>query len=348
MIRKILFADDDQILKIVVEKRLAHLADRFEIIMANDGFDALKLLEHVPISVICLDLKMPRMDGQSLLQHLAEYYPDIPVLIISSVHQELVRPLLAMDAVVGFLQKPFDIEKLGNKILELLDHEAQSGVIRSVSPVIFMQLMEMEGKNSTIRMLDNVSGAGAILYLSAGKLLDARVGKKTGIEAAYEVFSWDEVTVFFRNECKPRKNVINSELQSIIMGALAAKDEQEPSDTKDTTKTHQNEEIPSLALQDLSLEKQILESTDTSEFLKKVLKNKDGITAIRHDDTMTEVLKKFSEIGELSGIGSLQACYLEKEKQNILFVPGVPSVTLDLHEGFPVEKFLKDIQQAKK
>ncbi len=344
MVRKILFVDDDQILKLVVEKRLAHLSDRFEIVTAGDGFDALKQLEHIPVSVICLDLKMPRMDGQSLLQHLTEYYPDIPVLIISSVHQELVRPLLALDAVVGFLQKPFNIEELGDKILELLDHEAQSGVMRNVSPVMFMQLMEMESKSSTIRMLDNISGAGAILYLSAGKLLNVRAGKKTGMEAAYEVFSWDEVTVFFRNECKPRKNIINSELQSIIMGALAAKDEQkESSELNDTKKEpYTNTETASSTSQD------ILESVGTSEILKKILKQKDDIATIRHDDAMTEALKKFDEIGELSGIGSLQACYLENEKQNILLFPGAPPVTLHLHEGFPVEKIFKDFQNQTK
>ncbi len=344
MIRKILFVDDDQILKLVVEKRLAHLADRFEIVMASDGFDALKMLEHIPVSVICLDLKMPRMDGQSLLQHLTEYYPDIPVLIISSVHQELVRPLLALDAVVGFLQKPFDIKKLGDKILRLLNHEAQSGIMRNVSPVMFMQLMEMEGKSSTIRMLDNISGAGAILYLSAGKLLDVRVGKKTGMEAAYEVFSWDEVTIFFRNECKPRENIINSELQSIIMAALAAKDEQRGTSELDDTEgeLHENTETTSSASEEI-LADQLLESAGTSEILKNVLKQKDSITAMRRADTMTDVLKKFAEIGELSGIGSLQVCYIENKRQNILLVPGTPPVTLDLHEGFPVEKILKDI-----
>ncbi len=368
MVRKVLFVDDDQILKLVVEKRLERLADHFEVVMAGDGFEALKLLERVPVSLICLDLKMPRMDGQSLLQHLTEYYPDIPVLIISSMEPELVRPLLALDVVVGFFQKPFNIEDLGEKIMELLKKEAQAGIMLNVSPVMFMQLMEMEKKSCTIRMLDNVSGAGAVLYLLHGQLLDVRIGKKTGMDAAYDIFSWDEVTVFFRNECQPRENVINCELQSIIMGALAAKDEQNLSEFGESEGSPvvgpiagddlglpsdgiDEDEGNSVVVPHLSLEvdddQLSSESEEACEFLRDELGNPDGIVATRRDDAMTEVLTRFSELGELAGMGPLKVCYLENDKQGTLFVPGEPLVALELNENFPVEQALKSIQKRK-
>ena len=87
--------------------------------------------------------------------------------------------------------------------------------------------MEMDAKSCTIRIIDKASRQGGILYFHEGQLLDARVGALHGIEAAYEVFSWDSATIFMRNECEPRANTINSELTPIIMKAVGMKDEAE-------------------------------------------------------------------------------------------------------------------------
>ena len=48
-----------------------------------------------------------------------------------------------------------------------------------------------------------------------------------GVEAAYKIFGWDDVTVYIQNDCADRENVINSELQPIIMKAVGMKDEAE-------------------------------------------------------------------------------------------------------------------------
>ena len=45
-------------------------------------FEAVQKLKETSVSLIVLDLKMPRMDGMSLLSHTREKYPDIPVIIV--------------------------------------------------------------------------------------------------------------------------------------------------------------------------------------------------------------------------------------------------------------------------
>ncbi len=255
MVRKVLFVDDDQIMLLAVEKRFAAYADYFSMIMANDGFEAVQKLKETSISLIVLDLKMPRMDGMSLLSYIRDKYPDIPVIIVSGYRTAEMYKLAKARGVIAYISKPFQVDDLGKIIMSTLQKEADGGIMHNVSPTVFLQLMEMEAKTCTIRILDKKSGKGGILYFEDGNLLDARVGEIQGLDAAYRVFTWEEVTIFIQNECAPRENTINSELQPIIMKAVGMKDEEEdplPPDGSDESSldiTEAEEELRS-ALQD--------------------------------------------------------------------------------------------------
>lgn len=227
MVRNVLFVDDDQIMLLAVEKRFAAFSDYFTMIKASDGFEAVQILKDTSISLIVLDLKMPRMDGMSLLSHTREKYPDIPVIIVSGYRTAEMYKLAKAKGVIAYISKPFQVDDLGKIIMSTLQKEADGGIMHNVSPTVFLQLMEMEAKTCTIRILNKINGMGGILYFIDGNLLDARVGEIQGLDAAYKVFGWEDVTIFIQNECAPRKNVINSQLQPIIMKAVGMKDEEE-------------------------------------------------------------------------------------------------------------------------
>lgn len=368
MIRKVLFVDDDQILQLAIEKRLSEYGDQFSVVLANDGFDALKKLEDVPVSVICMDLMMPRMDGMALHQQLREKYPDIPIIVISGMQEDAAQHLTGADGVKGYLKKPFDADELGKKIIGILQDEAKSGIMHHVSPTMFMQLMEMEGKTCTIRMIDNQTEEGGILYLSDGRLLDARVGNLVGMDAAYRVFSWDEVTVFFRNECDPRENIINSELQSIIMGALAAKDELDETPFGDEEGSPVTRPVAGAESEDLGLPMDLLGGDDSGDldqalqgkelaaeddpladlraFIRDELDGQDDVEAVYSDDKLTNATSSLNKAGEISGIGALKAGYIQGDDgRKRIVVPDESPTVLDIGEKFPVEKALKLMQR---
>lgn len=227
MLRRVLFVDDDLIMLQAIEKRFAAYSGLFSMLMANDGFDAIKKLKEHAVSLIVLDLKMPRMDGMSFLNHTRENYPDIPVIIVSGYRTSEMYKLAKAQGVIAYISKPFQVDDLGKVITSTLQKEAEGGTMHKVSPPVFMQLMEMEGKTCTIRALDSASNQGGVLYFKDGSLLDARAGTKHGIDAAYRIFSWENITIFIQNDCSDRENVINSNLQPIIMQAVSMKDEAE-------------------------------------------------------------------------------------------------------------------------
>lgn len=335
MIRKILVVDDDQVLQLTLKKRMAEFDEQFLVVQAVDGFDALRKLEESEFSLVITDLLMPRMDGMSLISHVQKKYPDLPVIIISGMKREDVPSIEQVDGIIAYLEKPIAVNKLLELVLSTLEEETKGGLLHNVSPVMFMQLMEMEEKTCTIRMLDTASDEGGILYLQNGQLLNARVGSLKGAEAAARIFFWNEVTVFLRHECAPRKNVINSKMQAIIMAALAAKDE--------TASMSECEEQGMVNGAGQSAEETGCSTLDAMRLLLEgELGEQSGIDAIYRAEEMANVMNRLDELGTHSGFGGLKVGHIEKAKgAHTFLIPGAPPILLEMERHSPVEKILK-------
>jgi two-component system C4-dicarboxylate transport response regulator DctD len=74
--------------------------------------------------VVISDIRMPGMDGMTLLQRLAERDPDLPVILITG-HAEVALAVEAMRrGAYDFLEKPFSMQTLGAVLKRALDHRA--------------------------------------------------------------------------------------------------------------------------------------------------------------------------------------------------------------------------------
>ena len=331
MIRKVLFVDDDQILRAAIEQRLERYSEQFQLITAVDGFDAVIKLKHFPVSLVITDLVMPRMDGVSLIDHLRQTYPDLPIIIVSGIGNKQVAGVAHNNDTYGYLSKPFQADDLVRLIEEVLYKEAEGGIMKEVSPPVFIQLMEMDARTCTIRMLDNLSERGGVLHFKHGVLHDARVGEVSGLDAAHQIFSWDRATIFINNECSISENRINSNLGSIIMKAVGMKDETEvrPEDYDE------KESIASLSDGD-DLRGRLSKSPDSSDrhgqrigfsidTLKMNLKGIGGIKSISHDVRYQGVVDQLSILGEASGYGQPVTASLDEGSSHVrILVPARP------------------------
>ena len=195
MIKKVLIVDDDQEMLLSLKEGLEKYDETFSVLMAGDGLIAVEKLKRHPISLVVTDLKMPRMDGFGLLSHIMEEYPDIPVIMITGYSTPDMEKLARDGGAVGYIEKPFMLENLARKVLTALRKESEGGTLHSVSSGMFLQLIEMEQKTCTIRLVDKSSGRQGVLFFHEGDLLDARVNGSQGETAAYEIFSWEEVNL---------------------------------------------------------------------------------------------------------------------------------------------------------
>ena len=122
--RKALIVDDDEELVELIRDALE--ADgRFEIRVANNGFDAGMMVKEYHPDIIVLDVMLPDINGKEVCQRVRSdsNLDDVKIICISGmVEQDKIEDLKASGA-NEFVQKPFEVELLVDRICQLLDVE---------------------------------------------------------------------------------------------------------------------------------------------------------------------------------------------------------------------------------
>jgi twitching motility two-component system response regulator PilH len=100
---KVLVIDDSFTARSIVTRLLT---DRYEIIQADSGKNALTILSQGSVDIVLLDLLMPDMDGYQTLKALREHYPSIPIIILSADIQDSTRNRILAAGARAVLHKP--------------------------------------------------------------------------------------------------------------------------------------------------------------------------------------------------------------------------------------------------
>jgi CheY-like chemotaxis protein len=118
--RTILVADDSEEVLKQCETLLA--AGGYQVLLAQDGAEALRLIREEHPDIVVLDLLMPRMTGFDVLREIRqdERVKDTIVLAISSVYKENILDFLHQLGAQGFLDKTQIQEALAFRIANLL------------------------------------------------------------------------------------------------------------------------------------------------------------------------------------------------------------------------------------
>jgi CheY-like chemotaxis protein len=122
MVPRILIVDDEADLVELVKFRLAGLGCEF--VVAGDGVQALSQARQLRPDLILLDILLPDLDGLSVCEILRRQpaTKKIPVIFMSALSSDVTKRTVAMQA-EDFFTKPLDLDRLQNRILELLNRE---------------------------------------------------------------------------------------------------------------------------------------------------------------------------------------------------------------------------------
>lgn len=124
---KILIVDDDPDMRLAIASVLKSRS--YEVIEGRDGEEALRKLKDEKPDLMLLDLLMPKMDGFAVVKELQNKkekgYPDIPVLIISSVREEASHRRYELEVghkldVDDYIEKPIEPFVLLQRVEKLL------------------------------------------------------------------------------------------------------------------------------------------------------------------------------------------------------------------------------------
>lgn len=119
MKRKILIAEDEEKMRRVLE---INLQDRYSILQAKDGEEALRIFKENEVNLILADMRMPERDGLSLLHEVKRMRPEIPVILITA-YGTIESAVKAMkDGATDYLLKPIKMEEVELVIEKALLH----------------------------------------------------------------------------------------------------------------------------------------------------------------------------------------------------------------------------------
>lgn len=121
MRKKIVVVDDEERVLGLLEAIL-DIDDRFEVISAKDGEEALAVCRQQKPDLVFLDLLLPGMDGYSVCRQLKQSAEtsSIKVVILTAMAQEAERHTAAEIGADDYLTKPFSPSDLLSKVEELL------------------------------------------------------------------------------------------------------------------------------------------------------------------------------------------------------------------------------------
>ncbi len=122
--RKVLLVDDDQELVELITDVLAK-DGRFEVRIANNGFDAGMLVKEYGPDLIVLDVMLPDINGKEVCQRVRKDHSaeEVKIICISGmVEEDKIADLKAAGA-NEFLHKPFEVDQLIDRMCRMLDIE---------------------------------------------------------------------------------------------------------------------------------------------------------------------------------------------------------------------------------
>ncbi len=117
----VLLVDDEELVRSVGSRMLTLMG--FDVITALDGVEALEIYRKRTddITLVLLDLAMPRMGGEETFSELRRVNEDVKVILSSGYNEQDSTSKFAGKGLAGFIQKPYRLDSLRQKIREVLD-----------------------------------------------------------------------------------------------------------------------------------------------------------------------------------------------------------------------------------
>ncbi len=168
---KILVVDDERPIRRFLS---ASLGNRYQVLEAENGNQAIQLAALHHPDVIILDLGLPDMDGADVTRHLREW-SEVPIIVISARDGEQDKVAALDGGADDYLTKPFGISELLARILVALRHsnktEEESVVFENDDLLVDFIKREVRVREQTVMLTPTEYSILRTLVSHAGKVL---------------------------------------------------------------------------------------------------------------------------------------------------------------------------------
>ena len=131
--KQVLIVDDEPNLRKILAAQLSR--DGYEVMLAEDGEQGLSMLREHHIDLVVTDLKMPKVDGMTLLREALKETPDLPIVMITA-HGTVDTAVEALKlGAFDYLTKPFDKDEVRQVVAKALKTRALAQEEATTEPI---------------------------------------------------------------------------------------------------------------------------------------------------------------------------------------------------------------------
>ena len=198
--KRILVVDDEPPIQRTLRRSL--MVNGYEVVVAEDGKQAIEIASHQPLDLMLLDICLPgELDGLDVCKYVRSFIPKLPIIVLSALTEEKQK-VQALDlGADDYLTKPFSNDELQARVRACLRRASSVGqgneqaaeILRSEDGYIHMNVArrQVQVGERDIRLTPTEFELLHQLLLYAGKvlthrsLLQAVWGPEYGEEADY-------------------------------------------------------------------------------------------------------------------------------------------------------------------
>jgi two-component system cell cycle sensor histidine kinase/response regulator CckA len=118
--KAVMFVDDEKIVLEVGSLMLHKLG--YTVLTASNGKEAIEIMKKNTVDFVILDMWMPSMNGVEIYSQLKNIKPNIKILLASGYMGDQPEKGLSSIGFDGYIQKPFDLKQLSEKIQDILEN----------------------------------------------------------------------------------------------------------------------------------------------------------------------------------------------------------------------------------
>ncbi len=187
--KKILVVDDEEDILWSLQEFLVTKELKAQVVTAASGEEALAKLSGECIDLVITDIKMPGMSGLDLLVEIKNRFPYISVIVMTAFPSSEFKRESLLKGGMYFVEKPFDIKVLREKVMLALQDSGQfKGMLSGISLGDVIQIKCMSGVTAALRVTEGQRQG--IIFFQKGEVIHALCEELDGEAAFYEIISF--------------------------------------------------------------------------------------------------------------------------------------------------------------
>ena len=218
---KILIIEDEASIRRVLIKILSEESDTYIVEEAEDGKTGFEKIKNEDYDLVLCDIKMPKMNGEELLEAVKKIKPEIPIVMISG-HGDLETAVNTMRlGAFDYISKPPDLNRLLNTVRNALDKKqlvVENKILKKKVSKNYEIIGESEPINQIRQMIEKVALTDARVLITGPN----GTGKELVAHQLHEKSERAEAPMIEVNCAAIPSELIESELFGHVKGAFTS------------------------------------------------------------------------------------------------------------------------------